>query len=554
MNITVKDLLDAGVHFGHQLRRWNPKSKPYVFDNRHGISIIDLEKTYDLLENASKAIEEIVSQGKQILLVGTKRQAETPIRELAAATNMPFCVNRWMGGTLTNFETVSSSLAKYKSFLRMEEDGSLDKMHGKEVAAIKRQMSRMHRNFEGMLNLQGIPGALFVIDSHNEAIAVAEANRVKIPVIALVDSNSDPSVLSHPIPGNDDSAKSIRIIVDVVLDAIQTGASNRVSTPTKRKDITPITQEPDFVDQEDEPEVTLPEGYSESDFDDRKEESTEITEPAAKDVSQESSSNEEEKLLKLKNPKLIPQKTNNLVQRTKNMSNITKEAVMDLREKTGAGLIDCKRALAETNGDLEEAISILRKKGVASAAKKAGREAGEGIISNAVTEDRKKGILVEVNCETDFVAKNEDFISFSKEVAQTLLSEPEADLENKRTEQVGKIGENIKISRSQIVEVVTNGIVESYVHTGAKVAVMISIVSSNTEDLSSNESAVSLAKDLCMHIAATSPVCVSEKKFLKNSFLRKKKSPWPKQKENHHKLLKKLSLGNLRSTFQPPAC
>ena len=120
MNITVKDLLDAGVHFGHQLRRWNPKSKPYVFDNRHGISIIDLEKTYDLLENASKAVEEIVSQGKQILLVGTKRQAEEPIRELAAATSMPFCVNRWMGGTLTNFETVSTSLAKIQ---RLSADG-----------------------------------------------------------------------------------------------------------------------------------------------------------------------------------------------------------------------------------------------------------------------------------------------------------------------------------------------------------------------------------------------------------------------------------------------
>jgi len=191
------------------------------------------------------------------------------------------------------------------------------------------------------------------------------------------------------------------------------------------------------------------------------------------------------------------------------MSNITKEAVMDLREKTGAGLIDCKRALAETNGDMEEAISILRKKGVASAAKKAGREAGEGIISNAVSSDRKKGILVEVNCETDFVAKNEDFISFSKEVAQTLLTEPATDLESKRTEQVGKIGENIKISRSQTVEIETNGLVESYVHTGAKVAVMISILSSNEQDLSSNETAVSLAKDLCMHIAATSPVCVS---------------------------------------------
>ncbi|MEL0004681.1 MAG: 30S ribosomal protein S2 [Opitutales bacterium] len=270
MNITVKDLLDAGVHFGHQIRRWNPKSKPFVYDNRHGISIINLEKTYDLLEQAAKAIEEIVASGKQVLLVGTKRQATEPIRELAGATNMPFCVNRWMGGTLTNHETVSASIAKYKKFLRMEEDGSLDKMHGKESAAIKRQMARMHRDFEGLLNLQGLPGAVFLIDSKNEEIAVAEANRLKIPVIALVDSNSDPSVLSHPIPGNDDSTKSIRIIVDVILDAIQTGLSNRVQAPTKRKDITPVAQEPDFLENEDEPEVTLPEGYDEMDFDDRK--------------------------------------------------------------------------------------------------------------------------------------------------------------------------------------------------------------------------------------------------------------------------------------------
>jgi elongation factor Ts len=191
------------------------------------------------------------------------------------------------------------------------------------------------------------------------------------------------------------------------------------------------------------------------------------------------------------------------------MSNITKELVMDLREKTGAGLIDCKRALAETGGDLDEAVSILRKKGVASAAKKAGREAGEGIIADEVAGDRRKGILVEINCETDFVAKNEDFIRFSKEVAQTLLENPNADLENRRAEQVGKIGENIKINRSQSVSIETNGIVESYVHTGAKVAVMISLTSSDDTDLSSNEKLATVAKDICMHIAATSPVCVS---------------------------------------------
>ncbi len=292
MNVSVKDLLDAGVHFGHQIRRWNPKSKPFVYDNRHGISIINLEKTYDLLEQAAKAIEEIVASGKQVLLVGTKRQATEPIRELAGATNMPFCVNRWMGGTLTNHETVSASIAKYKKFLRMEEDGSLDKMHGKESAAIKRQMARMHRDFEGLLNLQGLPGAVFLIDSKNEEIAVAEANRLKIPVIALVDSNSDPSVLSHPIPGNDDSTKSIRIIVDVILDAIQTGLSNRVQAPTKRKDITPVAQEPDFLENEDEPEVTLPEGYDEMDFDDRKKQDDSEVEAEAAEAKEEPKASE----------------------------------------------------------------------------------------------------------------------------------------------------------------------------------------------------------------------------------------------------------------------
>ena len=181
-----------------------------------------------MIGKAATAIQDIVASGKQVLLVGTKRQAQEPIRELAMATNMPFCVNRWMGGCLTNFETVSTSLSKYKKFLKMEDDGSLDKLPGKEGAAIRRQMSRMKRNFEGMLNLQGIPGALFVIDSHNEEIAIAEANRLNIPVVALVDSNSDPSLLNYPIPGNDDSTKSIRIIVDVILDAIQAGASKRV--------------------------------------------------------------------------------------------------------------------------------------------------------------------------------------------------------------------------------------------------------------------------------------------------------------------------------------
>jgi elongation factor Ts len=187
---------------------------------------------------------------------------------------------------------------------------------------------------------------------------------------------------------------------------------------------------------------------------------------------------------------------------------ITKDSVMALREKTGAGLIDCKRALGESNGDMEEAVSILRKKGVATAAKKSGRSASEGMIAQAISEDRSKGILVEVNCETDFVAKNDDFVDFSNEIAKELLINPSADFEEKRTEQVAKIGENIKISRSETLSPVTSGLVESYVHTGAKVAVLLS-VGSDSSEVHSNELVVSMAKDICMHIAATSPVCVS---------------------------------------------
>ena len=187
---------------------------------------------------------------------------------------------------------------------------------------------------------------------------------------------------------------------------------------------------------------------------------------------------------------------------------INKDSVMALREKTGAGLIDCKRALGESNGDMEEAVSILRKKGVATAAKKSGRSASEGMIAQAISDDRSKGLLVEVNCETDFVAKNDDFIDFSNEIAKELLNNPSADFEEKRTEQVAKIGENIKISRSETLAPETSGLVESYVHTGAKVAVLLS-VGSDSSEVHANELVVSMAKDICMHIAAASPVCVS---------------------------------------------
>ncbi len=264
MNITINDLLDAGVHFGHQLRRFNPKVKKFVFDNRHGISVIDLEQTFSLLEDATKYIEELVASGKNILFVGTKRQAQEIIREAATSCQMPFCANRWMGGTLTNFATIKSSLDKYKNYLAMDADGSLDELHNKEAAAIRREMNRMQRNFEGLIEMDGLPSALFVIDINHEEIAVAEAKRVNTPVIALVDTNSNPNLVDKPIPGNDDSIKSIRVIVETVVEAVQNGLSQREAQSSTAIGITPIVRE--FTKEEQLPITapTIPTGEEEA--------------------------------------------------------------------------------------------------------------------------------------------------------------------------------------------------------------------------------------------------------------------------------------------------
>jgi small subunit ribosomal protein S2 len=227
MNLTPKDLLDAGVHFGHQTKRWNPRSKPFVFDHRQGISIIDLGKTFEALQKASAFIEDVVAGGGNVLFVGTKKQAKEIVREAAAASNMPFCVDRWLGGTLTNYETVKKSIAKFKKYQAMETNGEMDKLASKEVAAIKREMTRMQRNFSGIAEMGGMPAAMFVVDVNHEKIAVAEAARCGIPCVGVCDTNSDPGTLSHPIPGNDDAVKSIRILVEAILAAVQSGLAQR---------------------------------------------------------------------------------------------------------------------------------------------------------------------------------------------------------------------------------------------------------------------------------------------------------------------------------------
>jgi small subunit ribosomal protein S2 len=234
MQVTAKDLLDAGVHFGHQTKRWNPRSKPYVFDHRQGITIIDLGKTHELLAKAYSFIEDKVASGGNVLFVGTKEQAREIVREAATSTGMPYCVDRWLGGTLTNFATVKKSIAKYKKYQQQEQSGELAKLSSKEEASIKREMVRMNKNFVGIVEMPELPTIMFVVDAHHELIAVAEAKRCGIACVGLVDTNSDPTQLSHPIPGNDDAVKSIRIIVETIVAAVQSGLAQRDSRRSSR--------------------------------------------------------------------------------------------------------------------------------------------------------------------------------------------------------------------------------------------------------------------------------------------------------------------------------
>lgn len=246
MNITIQDLFEAGVHLGHQVRRCNPKTKSFIYERRNGIAIINLEQTHACLQEACSFVEQLSASNKTILLLGTKKPAQEIVREAAQATQMPCCTNRWLGGNFTNFFTIKKSLEKYKRLLAMEADGSINKIPKKELAAIRRDMVRMRRNFEGILNLEKLPAALFVVDVAKEVIAVAEANRLKIPIIGIVDTNANPTGIDYPIPANDDAGKSIRIIVEAIVQAIHQGVETRQFRAEKMaKDDDLITQKYD---------------------------------------------------------------------------------------------------------------------------------------------------------------------------------------------------------------------------------------------------------------------------------------------------------------------
>lgn len=233
-NVSMRDLLEAGVHFGHQTGRWNPKMRPYIYGARNKVHIIDLSKTVRLLDRACDFVSGTVSQGRRVLFVATKKQAADVVAEEATRAKQFYITNRWLGGTLTNFRTIKTSIDRLKELDRMAMDGSFDKFTKKEALMLARDRDKLEKNLGGIKDMSALPGAIFVIDPRREDIAIAEARRLGIPVVALTDTNCDPELIDFVIPGNDDAIRSVRLFASAIADACIEGA--RAAGTNRRPD------------------------------------------------------------------------------------------------------------------------------------------------------------------------------------------------------------------------------------------------------------------------------------------------------------------------------
>jgi len=242
MKVALEDLLKAGVHFGHLTRRWDPKMKPYIFMERNGIHIIDLQKTVKSLEQAYNAIKEISASGDPILFVGTKKQAKDILKAEAMRCENPYIVERWLGGTLTNFSTIKKSVRHLENLEKMVLDGTVEKLTKKERLQIEREIEKMKKVFAGIQEMKKIPGAVFVVDIKKEEIAIREAKKLRVPIFAIVDTNCDPTQIDFPLPGNDDSTKSVTIIARVIADAILEGREAIVAKAVEEEQM-PVKKE-----------------------------------------------------------------------------------------------------------------------------------------------------------------------------------------------------------------------------------------------------------------------------------------------------------------------
>ena len=246
-SLTMKELLEAGVHFGHQTKRWNPKMQKYIFGERNGIYIIDLQKTLKKFREAYTFMRDLAAQGGTVLFVGTKKQAQEAVFEEATRCGMFYVNHRWLGGTLTNFATIRKSIARLKKLDEMKETGEYERLPKKEVLGLEREREKLEKALVGIKNLDRLPSAVFIIDPKKETIAVEEAQRLAIPIVAIVDTNCDPTGIDHPIPGNDDAIRAVRLITSRMADALNEGrgtlAKEEAAEASAASDLPEVTED-----------------------------------------------------------------------------------------------------------------------------------------------------------------------------------------------------------------------------------------------------------------------------------------------------------------------
>ena len=448
--VSMRQLLEAGVHFGHQTRRWNPKMKRFILGERNGIYLIDLRKTLSGIESAYSYVRDLVADGGTVLFVGTKKQTQGPVAEYAEACGMPYVNQRWLGGMLTNFATVSGRVKRMQELRAMQAAGDFDGMPKREALQHTRELEKLTRNLGGIADLDRLPNAVFVIDTKKEHIAVTEARKLGLPVVAVVDTNCDPDVIDYVIPGNDDAIRSGSLMCRVIADAVVEGRF----IAEHRRQLAPAAA------------------------------------PAEEGGRSGAAASPGARAARAGGGGLT-------------MADYTAKDVAALRQMTGAGMLDCKNALEETGGDMEEAAKLLRMKGLAGAAKRADREASEGAV--AVVRVGDAAAVVELRCETDFVAKADEFVALADELAALVAAKGEdavGELDDEIDRLRTTLKENISVGRVRRLVAEPGQVVDTYLHqqAGRGVNAVAVVLEGGTEEL---------AHDIAVHIAFTKPTYLS---------------------------------------------
>ncbi len=523
--VGIRELLEAGVHFGHQTRRWNPKMRRFIHGERGGIYIIDLLKTEALLSQAQRFAAEVAHRGGTVLFVGTKKQARDGIKEIAEAAGQPYVNHRWLGGLLTNFQTISLRIKRLHDLERYASEGQLALLPTRERLSAEADLEKLQANLGGVKNMQRVPDAMFVVDLKTEAIAVREAQRLRIPIIGLVDTNCDPDGIDFVVPGNDDAIRSCGLITKAIGDVVSEGRSRfRAEEEQARKEAEEqarkeaeerARREAEEQARKEAEERAAAEALTQTEAETRDAAEAQVAEAVAAAPAQAEGTTADEAGAAAQaadepavpaagstdapaaEPEVAAPAPAEAVEpeaaatgrgargarrrarargcgdrrgargprrrararargagrggqaeaqgqgegegqaeagqggpedrrddRGVPVSAITASQVKELRDRTGAGMMDCKKALEETGGDLDAAVELLRVRLGAKASKVGGREATEGTVASYIHAGGKVGVLVEVDCNTDFVARNEDFVAFARDVALHIAASP----------------------------------------------------------------------------------------------------------------------------------